>query len=104
VDHKIMSNNVVSLESWKSNQQEDKSLKEYLNVLSFHALVGEAEDTMRELNDNSFSPELARKSKQILKEFNNRLGADDDGFAEPLTGLRASIDKKMTEIKGLETL
>lgn len=96
-------NNVISLEQWKGSQ-EDKSLKEYLNVLSFHALVGEAEDTMRELKDNSLSPELAQKSKQILKEFNNRLGADSDGFAGALTGLREEIDRKITDINGLETL
>jgi hypothetical protein len=96
--------NVVPLSSWKSKmalKANEKSLSDYLNVLSFNDLLTETEDLINELNNKPLNQDITLKSKQLLREVNNRLRKDSDGFADTLKELRLKSEKKLVDIKEL---
>jgi len=97
-------NNVIALSNWKTKKEltsNEKSMSEYLKVLSFHDLLTETEDLIKELNDKPLNQEVTLKSKHLLREVNKRLQKDADGFARVLTDLRIQSEKKLFDIKGL---
>ncbi len=97
-------NNVVPLSSWKSIREaevKEKSMSDYLKVLSFHDLLVETEEIIKEINSKPLSQEITLKSKQLLREVNQRLQKDSDGFANALKDLRLQSEKTMFDIKGL---
>lgn len=103
----MQTNNVLSLKEWKKqieNAVEESSMKDYFNVLSFNDLINETKLVVNELNDKPLSEEITKKSRLILKEFNERLEKESDGFAKVLTLLRENVEEKILDLRSIQQL
>ncbi len=60
---------LISLTDWRHSAE----LKNYLNVLSFHELIQEAEETIKELNNSPLTKDAIQKAKMLLREYSLRL-------------------------------
>ena len=98
----MQTNNVLNLRKWKEQIEsaaEESSLKNYFNVLSFNDLINETKVIVSELNEKPLTEEITKKSRIILKEFNERLEKESDGFANVLTLLRKNVEEKILELR-----
>lgn len=97
-------NNVISFEKWKSALAETKSersLQDYLKVLSFHDLVNEYKDVLSDLDREPLNQEITKRTKSILIEFSNRLGEHSSEHSDSLGVLRKKIERKIFDLNGL---
>lgn len=79
---------VVSLESWKKYQTKKKSQQsicEYLRILTFHELISESNDILKQLEESPLDYHLAHQSLLILKEFKQRLNIDTPQLSASIT-------------------
>lgn len=90
--------NVLNINNF-ADLKEEKSLMKYLKALSFHDLMIEAEQALKELNNGSLNKEISLKSKTIIKEFSNRLKADSDGFSTSLSLINETLEKNFGKLK-----
>ena len=62
---KMINENVIPMDAWKLAlhlKREEKSLLDYLNVLSFHELMNESKEIVMELEKESYNDDLALKA------------------------------------------
>ena len=95
---------VISFEAWKRallEEQKDQSMKSYLKALSFHDLLNEYQATVAELNEEPYGPELAKRSKHIIEEFQGRI---DSSTQNPERNLKVWMNKTDEKIFHLNEL
>lgn len=98
------STNVLPFEQWKlkfQDLQSEKPLQDYYQVLSFHDLVNEYQAVINDLNDSPLDKELTSKSRQILRELNERIGENSQEQYESVLQLRKRIEKRIFDLNGL---
>ncbi len=96
----INSKVIISIKKWKENRQlslKEKQVNNFLKVLSFQQLINESTDIVKKLKSEPLNPELAFKSKLILKEFNKRLNDQSPELANSLQNIRNNVEKKIEE-------
>lgn len=79
--------NIFSLQDFKLKKlslKNDTSIKKYLEVLSMEELITESQSLIKTINKGMVDKEVILLSKQLLKEFTNRLNAENDGFTSIL--------------------
>lgn len=102
------SNNVLPFEQWKissqvrhQNDAVERPYQEYFQVLSFHDLVNEYQAVINELNSSPLDKDLTAKSRQILRELNERIGEHSPEQYESILTLRKKIEKRIFDLNGL---
>lgn len=98
------SKNVLPFDQWKQKFQDaatEKPLQEYFQVLSFHDLVTEYQSVISELNTSPLDRELTLKSRQILRELNERIGENSSEQYESVLQLRKRIERRIFDLNGL---
>lgn len=82
---------VVSLTQWKE-KAEDTKFKTYLKLLSDHELVDESKTLSTDLQEQSLSKDLLKKSKLVLGEFADRLEKEASELSHEIRKMQLEIE------------
>ncbi len=89
-------NKVIEKADWKK-LKEEKSLRDYFEVLNFSDLINEAHVILDKLKKYPLDQEVASESKALIKEISHRINAtDQEKFS--LNALEDKLSKKFHEI------
>lgn len=88
------SNNLVSLDQWKSRKK-DASFSAYLKVLSFNDLMSESNELMTQMKKENEVDDLFGKTKLMMNEFTSRLEKESRHLAESVKDLKKQIEDKL---------
>lgn len=90
--------NVIPMDAWKQALQlrkEEKSLLDYLNVLSFHDLMNESKDVVQELETEPFNEDLALKTRLLIEEISGRMSHYSDEITVMLNSMVSNLEEKI---------
>ena len=80
-------------------KREEKSLLDYLNVLSFHELMNESKEIVMELEKESYNDDLALKARLIIEEISGRLSHYSGEVTVMLNGMVKNLEEKIQSIR-----
>ncbi|RLA62278.1 MAG: hypothetical protein DRQ88_09080 [Epsilonproteobacteria bacterium] len=88
--------NVISISEFK--QDEEKSLKNYLNILSFNELIIESTQTLKTIKNESSDPSLISKAIYLLEELNKRIDCSSRKYGDSLSHISEKVKTKIKEL------
>lgn len=98
----IPASNVTSLEQWKKEKEashNETGLKRYFNLLDFYDLITESESLAEEISDEKkYNQSQAKKSKALIGEMAERVGAESVGLASLISQMTKKIEQKIKNI------
>lgn len=97
--------NVVDIGEWKKSQvlaSKEQGLTDYLNVLSFHDLMNESSEIIKEIDSNvEISEDLQMKSKLLADELGDRIEHHSGGISDTFHHLKKSIEETLNKLNKL---
>jgi archaellum biogenesis ATPase FlaH len=99
---KNINENVIPMDAWKQAlhlKREEKSLLDYLNVLSFHDLMNESKEIVMELEAESYNDDLALRARMIIEEISGRLSHYSGEVTLMLNGMLKNLEEKIQGIR-----
>lgn len=88
--------NVISMSEFK--QDEEKSLKNYLNILSFNELIIESTQTLKTIKNDNSDPSLISKAIYLLEELNKRIDCSTNKYGDSLVHISEKVKNKIKEL------
>lgn len=90
--------NIIHINQWNHQlklREDRQSLSRYYRLLSFHELIGESKELVREIKNNKdYCQLLTLKSKLILKEFSSRVGIDSKELSNLINLMSHQIESR----------
>lgn len=95
---KMITGNVIPMDAWKQAlhlRREEKSLLDYLNVLSFHDLMNESKDVVKELETAPLTDDITLKTKLLTEEISARLSHYSEEISLMLSSMIKNLEEKL---------
>ena len=100
----MQKDNIVCLDSWRSNHETDgkeKELQTSLKNMSFGDLLEESSKTVEDLDRQKLDEENTLRSKMIIKEFGRRLEGQSMSLSKSFGEMRRKLEKKLLDLNRL---
>lgn len=100
-------NNVISLALWKnkksaSSDKEKESVRAYLKLLSFHELINETQEVIKEISAGKINQEVELISSEIIHEIDNRASSEgNSALKEALEDIKQKFHQNIIRLNDL---
>ncbi|TDJ03736.1 MAG: hypothetical protein E2O68_09505 [Deltaproteobacteria bacterium] len=88
--------NVISISNFK--EKEEKSLKNYLNILPFNELIIESTQTLKTIKNGDSDSALISKAIFLLEELNKRIECSSAEYSNSLNRIREKVKTKINDL------
>ena len=88
--------NVISFPNFKND--EEKSLKNYLNILTFNELIIESTHTLKTIKNGESDQALISKAIFLLEELNKRIECSSSKYGSSLNHIREKVETKINDL------
>lgn len=94
---------LIQLSHWekkRSLQREEKSLANYLDILSFNELIHESKEVFQALKSSgTYCQQLALKTHLIIKEMGKRVGIESKEISQDINKMSNELEKRIQSIE-----
>lgn len=99
-------NNVVSLAAWKNTRpvsnKEKESVRAYLKLLSFHELINETQEVIKEISAGKINQEVELISSEIIHEIDHRASSEGNlALKEALNDIKKKFEANIIRLNDL---